>query len=303
MDDEADIGFIDTHTEGIGSYHYLREGLHPLSLYHIAFLSVEASMIERGSNAIGYKPTGHLLGATTVADIDNARAAHTADDTEEAPHLIGFAQDHIGQIRAEEAGLKKIRLAEKEPMLNIVDDSRGGCSRKGKHRDSRLQLTDGSHLEIRRAEIVAPLRDTVSLVDSDERDLHLAEMADKDRVSETFRGDVEQFEFAIEGIIENDALFDSIHTRDDAGSLDASVAKILDLIFHQRYERGDHQGKAVGSESRQLIADRLAATSREQCQGVASAEDGIDNLALQRTEGIEMPIFVKQCKEGIVLIR
>ncbi len=82
------------------------------------------------------------------------------------------------------------------------------------------------------------------------------------------------------------------------GEVDAAVnrrgritgqAQRIDLVFHQRDERRDHDVGAPGNRRRHLIAQRLAAAGRHHDQRVAAFEAGSDRLQLQRPQAFKSP--------------
>ena len=69
----------------------------------------------------------------------------------------------------------------------------------------------------------------------------------------------------------------------------AARAERIDLILHQRDERGDYDIGAAGDRGRNLVAERLAAPGRHHHQRVAPIEAGSDGLGLQRPQGFIAP--------------
>lgn len=66
--------------------------------------------------------------------------------------------------------------------------------------------------------------------------------------------------------------------------LGAEIANHVDLVFHQRNQRGDNDGRAFRHECRQLVAQRFAASCWHQYEGIASAKDAFDDLLLVALE-------------------
>ena len=62
-----------------------------------------------------------------------------------------------------------------ELLLDILHNLRRSGRRERQHGGMGKKLADIRYLEIRRTEIISPLRDTVSLVDGDETDLHMTQ--------------------------------------------------------------------------------------------------------------------------------
>ena len=67
----------------------------------------------------------------------------------------------------------------------------------------------------------------------------------------------------------------------------------VDLVFHQRYQRGDDNSRAFHQQRRQLIAQRLAAARRHQYKGVVAIKHVLDDGFLIALELVETEVFLK----------
>jgi len=70
-------------------------------------------------------------------------------------------------------------------------------------------------------------------------------------------------------------------SRRDAGRL-----KLVDLVLHQRDERGNDDGQPVTMQGRELKTKGLAASGGEKGEDVATGERGVDDFALKRSESV-----------------
>src|SRR6185436_20021534 len=70
----------------------------------------------------------------------------------------------------------------------------------------------------------------------------------------------------------------------------AVAGERVHLIFHQRNERRDDHRQAVAHERRRLKAERLASAGRQDDDRIASGEDGVHRLVLQRPERGVAPV-------------
>ena len=61
----------------------------------------------------------------------------------------------------------------------------------------------------------------------------------------------------------------------------------VDLVFHQRDQRGHHDADARTQQRRDLITHRLAAAGRHQHNGVAPCNNVLDDRELLATEAVE----------------
>ena len=131
MDDRAYVGFVDTHTEGIGSYHYAFVALHP-GLKARIFLGIEQTCMEEiGGDACLVEEIAYLAGLLAVAHIDHTAAFNALEDMQE--HLgFAFAMAHyIAEVAADEGLTENVFLAEKESLLDIFHHLGRSGGRKG----------------------------------------------------------------------------------------------------------------------------------------------------------------------------
>ena len=130
-------------------------------------------MIEGGGDASLIQQFGKLLGAFSAAGIDDGGTFHAIQDMQELLSLVGGFSHDIGEVFALEAHGIEIetrltrltRLARKarltslarQFLLDILYDGGGGCG--GESQDGGLwyYLANLGNLQIRRAEVVAPL--------------------------------------------------------------------------------------------------------------------------------------------------
>ena len=80
------------------------------------------------------------------------------------------------------------------------------------------------------------------------------------------------------------------------------TAQQVDLVLHQGDQRGDHDGRPLHHQSRQLITQRLAASGGHQDKGVTPSNQVSDDLFLIRLEGVVaeelLQRLVYQCRIG-----
>ncbi len=173
----------------------------------------------------------------------------------------------------------------------VVDHARSGGGRQCQH--GRLKsgfLAQPRDVEIGRAEVVAPLRDAVCLVDHHERDLHRCQQSGEARRVEAFGSHVDQFDKPLAALLVGVVRLVGRHAAVDAAGRDVAAPQIVGLVLHQRYERSDDHGDAREHQRRHLERERLAAARRQQAYGVAAVEDRRDDFGLHRSEGIVAPV-------------
>src|SRR5690606_32729402 len=149
---------------------------------------------------------------------------------------------------------------------------------------------DGRDAAVGRAEVVAPLRDAVGLVDGEEGDVQAGRPRPEQLRLQPLGRHVEEAVAAELGV--GEALVEGARAeggRERDGG-DAARGERLHLVLHQRHERRDDEDEAVEQHGRELVQQRLPATRREHGEHVAPGEDGLDGLALPRAEGVVAPV-------------
>ena len=121
------IGFIYTHTKGIGGDHHARLARLPGLFLCILALGRKAGMVILGCDAVGSEELTHLLGLLAVEGVDDCRPRYTAKDVQQFGSLVLGVAYHVGKVLAPEAHAIAVLLAEVELLLYVVDNL-GSCS-------------------------------------------------------------------------------------------------------------------------------------------------------------------------------
>ena len=134
------------------------------------------------------------------------------------------------------------------------------------------------------AEIMAPLRDAMGLVDRDEIDAILAEPLQRLVARQALGRDIEQAQRAILQRGVNALAFGRVGGGIQRGGGNAEFAQLRDLIAHQRDQRRDDQGQRAAHDRRQLEQQRLAAAGRHDREHVLAREHRAQDLLLAGAE-------------------
>ena len=128
MDDPADVGFVDAHAEGdrgaddarvVAEKHFLIAG---------AFLGGETGVIRAGEETAPGEGIGDALGRGTARAVDDTALVFAlADEIDDLFRGFVFGDDAVSEIRAVEAGDKRLRVAE----LQVSDDVFAHAARGG----------------------------------------------------------------------------------------------------------------------------------------------------------------------------
>ena len=241
-----------------------------------------------------------LFGALARLAVDDRRTLGLWLQPRRQPvHRLALGQDAQRQVVAHETGDEGLHAWTVELLHDVALDlgRRRGRAGDGWHVDETLgQAT--KHAVVR-AKLVSPLRDAVGLVDG-----YQARIAAFEQVAESIRvdplgRDVEQLDRSVHHLSLN---LRGVHRREGAVQIlrvRAGPLQRRDLVEHQRDQRRDHHGQAVGEDCRQLIAERLAAAGWHQDQRIATAEHVLDRLPLLRSEGVVAVAFFERGQEGI----
>ncbi len=153
-------------------------------------------------------------------------------------------------------------------------------------RDAGEALGEDAQLAVLGAEVVAPLRDAVRLVDGEEGDVDLGEKRQHALLHEALGRDVEEVERAGLQLPLDGLLLGEGQRRVEEGRLDARGFERVDLILHERDQRRDDDAGAAPHEGGDLVAERLAAARRHEDQRVAAGEHRLHDGRLVQPEGV-----------------
>lgn len=209
-----------------------------------------------------------------------ADEAHHGADAVGAGPPPGHQPAYVGAV---EGGDDPERVRHAEHLGDVVPDGGGGGGGDGQHRSGddlaeKVDAPEGG------AELVAPLRDAVRLVDGDEGDGGRTQQASQLAGLQALGGAEEEVEVAVGEVLFGAALGVLRILGGERGGAQTQAAGAVDLVLHERDERTDDQHQAGHHEGGELVAEGLAASGREDAEGVAAREDAADQLFLAGTE-------------------
>ncbi|GAB1411428.1 hypothetical protein MASR1M97_01640 [Candidatus Desulfobacillus denitrificans] len=256
----------------------------------VAVGRIHAGVVGQGAEALAAEEGRRLLDLAPRQAVHDAGLAGMfgAQEGQQLGAGVGLLDDLVADVGTVEAGDEDARAAK----LQVGDDFLacrlvgGGGERDARHLGPAL--VQEAELEVLRAEVVAPLRDAVRLVDGEEGEAvagGLAELVREVGREQPLRRDVEQVEFARhEGAAGAVGLLRRLAGM-QAGGAHAGFEERRHLVLHQGDQRRDDEGRARPQQGRDLVAQRLAAAGGHQHQGVAAAGDLFDDLGLLAAEG------------------
>ena len=98
MDNDADIGLVNTHAKRIGGYHHTGFSCQPTFLSLVFDIVVETGMIEGSGNLMIDQELCYFPGTFAVAGIDNGRPFYPIEDMKKFFLLVLCLPDNISQV-------------------------------------------------------------------------------------------------------------------------------------------------------------------------------------------------------------
>ena len=199
----------------------------------------------------------------------------------------GLGRHAVADVGAVEAAEEGARIVQAEPRCDLAPGRRIGG--RGQRDPGHLgpALAQDGELQILRAEVVAPLRDAVRLVDREQRERELVEPGEETVAEEPLGRDVEQVDRAGRGPRADPALLLGREAGVQELGADAELAQRRHLVLHQGDQRADDDRGAGAQQGRDLVAQRLAAARGHHDEGVAAVHDAAHDLLLLAPEGAE----------------
>jgi len=198
---ETHIGLIDAHAEGDGSDDDDAFFVDEARLVACAHFGGKPGVIGQRVQALGLEPFGDFLHALARQAINDAGVAGVfrANEPQQlfarAAAALGDAVTDIGAV---ETADERARLFQPEARADLAARGLVGGGRERDARDAREALVQHRKLHVLRAEIVAPLRDAMRLVDGEQRDPGARQQIERALEQQAFGRDVKQIESAIQ---------------------------------------------------------------------------------------------------------
>ena len=239
MRDKAHVGLVDSHAE-----RHRRDDNDPL-LAHEALLMAgaglgrQAGMVGHGGAPLPGQEFGRLPDGAAGHAIDDAGVAGmlVLDKAQKVVARAALRHDAIEQVRPVVTGGEQRRSFEMQTLDDVATGRLvGGRGQRDQRRLRKAVFQDAERLVVA-AEIVAPLRDAMRLVDREQRDLHAAEQVQRMWQREALGGDIQQVKRAIAERPLDRGGFAGGQRGVERGGADPGLAQRVDLVFHQRDQR------------------------------------------------------------------
>jgi hypothetical protein len=267
---------VDAHPEGDRGDDDVAVRARPPLLHRDPLLRAHPGVIRTGGKADRREARGDAQRRALQRHVHDRRAGRPRAqpvDQQLIPRLLPDGRGQEGQVGPVEARDHGVCLGDSESLADVGDDGRRGGRGQSEHAFGSQLAGAYGELQVVGAEVMAPFRDAVRLVDREERDLRPLELGEEALVVEALRGDVEELQAARPEPVGDVAHLLSAEAGIEAGGVDAVAGEEVDLVLHQGDQRRDHDGDAVEQQRGKLVAEALAAAGGEDRERRAAGQE------------------------------
>ena len=283
MDHEAHVGLVDTHAEGVRGDHHADLARDPLLLSLRPFGVSQPAVVGCGGDPL-------LAEQFARAHVDDARSRDVADQAQQLSVLVVGVADAVREVGPCKAAAQDVGLGEFQVAHDVLGHDLRRRGREGQHGNPRQPFAQLGDPQVGGAEVVAPLRDAVGLIDGQQRDVHAHDTQAEGLGGQPFGGDVEELYVAVDAVVEGDVDLAGREPRVDRHGGDVPRPEAVHLVLHQGDERRDDDAQPLAGHRRDLVGERFAAARGHERQRVAPLHGGADDLLLHGAERRESPV-------------
>ena len=200
MQHEAHVGLVDAHAERRRGDDDVDVARHEALLHVGAVGRLHPRVVGRRLHAVLGHRLGVRLGALAGGRVDDARLgrAHGPQDDRLALLLVvPVALHRQVQVRPVEAAHDLRGVLQVQPLDDLLADRRRGGRREREHGRVAEPLDDVAELEVVGAEVVAPRRQAVRLVDDEQRRLRLGDRVEHLGLAQLLGREEEELDVAV----------------------------------------------------------------------------------------------------------
>ncbi len=307
MDDEAHIGLVHAHAEGVGGDDHPQFAGDERTLDLLFQTRFEPGVIMGAGPAHVLEKAGYFLGAGALAGKNNGTTDLRCAAGEAELHLQKAVDQRIFLRRADGNDF----VVQVFPLVAAIEDAQahaqrflevgtdvfddlllGGCGKAThwRHFFGRLGVAfadEARHIEIIGAKVVAPFGQAVRLVEHPGADPAHADGFDEGAVAELLGRNQQNAGIAEAYLVQHVApLGHGQHAVQGRRVVDPGLDQVIDLILHQRLQRRDDDAQAaiapMPRQGGQLVADRLAAAGGQNGEQAFAGITGAGDVFLQR---------------------
>jgi hypothetical protein len=280
---ETDVGLVDSQPERIRGHHDAQFAGHEALLHRGTFGGSELAVIQARGFARRCEGIVHLVRGAHRGRVDDAAAFARVDQSHGTLELVGFARhvlDAQVQVRAEAAGVDDPGRRDAQLLADVAARCVGRRGREGQ--DARLAQRSQPRpdLQVRRPEVMAPLRDAMRLVDDDQAHRVLLKGRTEAGVGEALGRDHHDLRGAILHRRLRCAALVAVDGAIELHGVHADFPQRLALVLHQCDQRRHHERAPGQQHGRELVAQRLAGARGHDRQRVRAGQHAIDHRLL-----------------------
>jgi hypothetical protein len=286
VDHEAQVRPVDAHAEGGRRHHHLGVAVHEPLLGGGPLLGPAASVVVLDHPAgLRRQELGQLLGLPPGGHVDDAvtvERPHRLHQRRTLVPLLVEGADLQRDVWAVEALDDHGRVPEPQALHDLLPHHRRGGGGESHHRRVPEVVDRRAQPEVVRAEVVAPLRDAVGLVDHEQAGRRRLQGGPGLVVAQLLGGHEEELELAAGQALEGPPSAPLAHRGVDGGGGPDVVVLLerLDLVGLEGDEGRDDDGRARDQRGGHLVHGRLARACGHDEQRVPALEHGGGGLAL-----------------------
>ena len=294
MYDKSHVGFVDSHTEGVGRDHDPGLIIYKAVLAFFSFQDAQSRVVTGNRNPFrGQKAVKgiHIFAGGTV---NNAAVIFMFRQVFLNIAILVlrllYAEIQVGPVKSRHM---HIRIPQPQIPFDILPDP--GRRGRGKGRQDRTSLQhpdEHGNPPVAGTEILSPLGNTMGFIHSNEPDIRFGSQADCFLRIQPLRRKVEKFVRSADTAADDLPDLRMVQCTVDICRRDAILPQSLDLVFHQRDQGRDHDRKALREQGRDLVADGFPGAGGHDGQHVPARHNVIDDLFLSGPEAvISEPVF------------
>ena len=258
MDHEPHVGLVDAHSERYRGYDHVDALLQKRVLVGRTLRRVHSGVIGQGCYAVDVQRLGKLLHFFAAQAVYDARFSGMLTDVADYlfVDILGLRSHFVIKVLAVEARFIDLGVQNAEIFLDVVLHLQRGRGGQRYHREISYLRYHGSDLAVFGAEIVAPFRDAMGLVDSEKRYVDRFQELDVLLLAQRFGRYIKQLGASLAHIGAHLLGIALRQRRIQKVGYAVAVyisADRIHLILHQRDQRRDYYRRSFEHQRRQLI--------------------------------------------------
>ena len=302
VDHEAHVRLVDAHAEGVGRRDRAQGAADEALLHVLLGLRRHTGVKMLRRHVLQLQELRHLLAPPARRAIDDGAAGgvlrqiglqHLMDvgellATRGRDHLVAEVAALGAAVEDREFDAELLAEVPGDVLAHVGLRGRGQAQQRRYRPGSSLLADEAAHITVVGAEVVAPAREAVRLVQHPAADLALVERPAQGAAAELLRRDQEDARTPEPDPVQClSPLGHGEHPVDGYAALDPPRLQPRHLVRHERDQGRDHHrqgaGLLVAGDRRDLVAERLARAGGQDAERVLARHRRLDDGLLQGT--------------------